>query len=60
MNTEQESLGDLVRHAPRNLPLRLGPEERILAVMPQSEDPTSANTSAAVQLGDLYPVGHGL
>ena len=60
MNIEQEALGDLVRDEARNLPLRLEPEERILAVMPQSEDITPADISAAVPLGDLHPVGHRL
>ena len=60
MNTELEALGDLVRDAPRNLPLRLGPEERILAVMPRPVDLTPADTSSTVPLGDLNPVGNGL
>jgi hypothetical protein len=60
VNTEQEALGDLVRDEARNLPLRVGPEERILAVMPHSEEPAPTDISAAVPLGDLQPVGHGL
>jgi hypothetical protein len=62
----------------RNLPLRLGSEERILPVMPRPVHVVPADTSCAVprglalvgrlepsgklpvQLGDPYPVGHGL
>jgi len=60
------------RDEARNVPFRLAPDERILAVMPRPVDLTPADTSATAppgqaaaprtvhHLGDLYPVGHGL
>jgi len=56
----RRSSGELVRGEARNLPLRIGPEERILATMAQPMDATPATSSCTVRLGDLYPVGHGL
>jgi hypothetical protein len=50
----------LDRDEGRDVPLRLGPEERILAVMTQPEDVIPADSLRTVPLGDLYPVGHGL
>ena len=41
----------LVRDEAGNLPLRLGPEERILAVMPRPVDLTPADTSSTVPPG---------
>ena len=41
----------LVRDEARNLPLRIGPEERILAIMPRPVDLTPADTSSTVQPG---------
>ena len=41
----------VVRDEARNLPLRLGPEERILAVMPRPVDLTPADTSSTVPPG---------
>ncbi len=41
----------LVRDEARNLPFRLGPEERILAVMPHPVDLTPADTSSTVPPG---------
>ena len=41
----------VVRDEARGLPLRLGPEERILAVMPRPVDLTPAATSSTVPRG---------
>ena len=41
----------LVRDEAHNLPLRIGPEERILAIMPRPVDLTPADTSSTVAPG---------
>ena len=66
--TRRLVLRTLVRDEARNVPFRLAPDERILAVMPRHVDLTPADTSSTVEPGlaaalrTVHPlvVGHGL
>ena len=49
-----------LRDERRNLPLRIGPEECILAVMARPVDLTPSDTSSMVPLGDRTSLRRGL